>query len=258
MNALEIVKTAAHRIGIVSPNTIEDIESLTIAKRDSDAMLLLEGLNQTLHLAMAAGTSDTFKREISVSPSYRTPSTWTDVSIAQMGYNLYDVIKDYGGLYTAGFLGLFYKKGEVTTQVPDRVMFREMEFNKFLTLTSAAGYNVYSIINGKIYFLTDLDLSLYDDAKTRIAFIYKSLWAVEDVENNLKYSFTKNTDVALTDTELLILGTVLNYKAYMGMDVQYDAATFQTYIAALDKNRQRENQIRDNSLAHASSSHSLY
>ncbi|MDR2251817.1 MAG: hypothetical protein LBD98_03200 [Endomicrobium sp.] len=258
MNALQIIKTAARRIGIVPPKTLANVNTQDASLYDADAAILLEALNETIHGSLTIGVADRFKIFVNVVPEIPTPDNPNVplLGISSMRLAFREVAPSFASFISSGFIGQVTEKlPDVITQKKIAKMFYEMEYDKFMTLNSNNGINAFAIVGDYAYIVTDLDFEkTYDISSLIFSFGYKSLFGVRESNGLLpptytyKYSFEKNDDESLSDSELLILGTVCNYKSYMGIDYQFDSQKFQAYIAALQKNMQRGNLIKDNSL----------
>ena len=108
--------------------------------------------------------------------------------------------------------------------------------------------NMFKIYNGQVCFISRTSFDATFKFNT-LRFSYRSSYGVmPQGALNPVNTFSHDTDDTSIDNELLIAGTVVNYKAYQGMDYQFDYQKFNDYLTALERNRQRNNLFRDTSM----------
>jgi hypothetical protein len=246
MQCLDLIQEAATRIGIVPPSTIENVSNPDPSKRNPDAMILLGALNETMRQALVKNLFDPFCVMVKV--------VLTGADNVPNAGNTYifpirTKLPDFGGLLSSYF-EVEYGNGVLQTFFetdPDT-------FLKFWKEPMSTGTkpmpqkNIFRIYNNKVSFIAReafTPTSLFSN----IGFSYRSTFGVMlPDKTTTANSFKYDADTSTVDDELLIAGTVLNYKAYQGMEYQFDAQKYSAYLDALEKNRQNNNTIRDNSL----------
>jgi uncharacterized membrane protein (GlpM family) len=244
----------------MQPSTIENVSSSDPSKKDPDAMILLGMLNETMRHAIIKNLFDPF----CVMAKYVFTK---DDGIQTAGntyiFNIKGKFPDYAGMLTTYFL-IEYADAKPTSSnaiVGSPRTFFECDADMFQKFWREPGTtdakpnptkNMYRIYNGNVYFICS---ETFTDklAFNNIRFSYRSAYGVIPKGSTTPVSsFTKDDDTSNVDDELLITGTVLNYKAQQGMDFQFDTQKFNAYLEALERNRQKANLFRDQSMQNPS------
>jgi hypothetical protein len=244
MNCLELVQEAAVRVGIVQPSTIENVSSPDPSRKDPDAMILLGALNETMRQAIVKNLFDPFCAMAKIDVSTEAPATGNTYI-----FSLLPKCPDFAGLLSSYF-NIECSDGSTQT-------FFEIDPDNFLkywkdvsgtTPDVMPSKNSFKIYNGQVYFISRKPFDANFKVGT-IRFSYRSNFGVMPKGATKPTNvFSLDTDTTNIDNELLIAGTVLNYKAYQGMDYQFDMQKYTDYLTALERNRQRNNLFRDTSL----------
>jgi hypothetical protein len=230
----------------VPPSTIENVSNPDPSKRNPDAMVLLGALNETMRQALVKNLFDPF------CVMSKVALTETD-NVPNAGNTYIFPIKakkpDFGGLlssyfeveYGNGVLLNFFETDQDT-------------FLKFWKEPMSTGpqpiphKNMFKVFNNNVSFIASEAFTAVNVFKI-ISFSYRSTFGVMLPDKiTPANSFKYDADTSTVDDELLIAGTVLNYKAYQGMDYQFDAQKYSEYLKALETNRQRNNIVKDTSL----------
>jgi hypothetical protein len=260
MNCLSIIQEAAVRVGIVQPSTIENVSSPDPSRKDPDAMILLGALNETMRQAVVKNLFDPFTvmAKIAADNVQKAGNTYI--------WPILTKCADFGGLLSSYFNVEFLDAAEPpskkensapTATIANTETFFECDPDNFLKHWKDPGVtapqpiperNMFKLYNGSVYFIARQAFAANRFFGV-IRFSYRSTYGVLPVGSTTPTSsFTKDTDTSNVDGELLIAGTVLNYKAYQGMDYQFDMQKYTDYLKALESNRRTNNLFRDNSL----------
>jgi hypothetical protein len=234
---LQMIQEAAVRVGILQPTTIENVGATAAALKDPDAMVLLGALNETMRQTAVLNLFDPL-----------TKFCEQDVGGSDSGYKCTSVLPaDYAGMLSSFFVATYAK-----ADLPHEQYFEHDPdtFSNVWAKGKPIGKNMFRIINS-LFWIVDRAGFSGDRKIVHISYAYRSSYAVMQGgdANKLVDTFTLDNDTTHIDRELLVSGTVLNYKAYNGIDYQFDMQKHQNYVSALEKNRQNTNLFRDNSMA---------
>jgi hypothetical protein len=255
--AINIVKEAARRIGIISPDTIEYVNKTETNpdKYDSDAAILLSGLNCAINDLISQNLwwecFDSFEDEAKGS------------STAEIDF--FYLPEDFGGFITSGFIGIYIPVDtpiERITEVDIAVAeIKEGSYDNFIRCfpfallernIQSGNPNVvgrFSILNDHGYFISALNPLEY----TRYLCLgfYRSVYGVVNAleEKGAKY-FKNDNDYSKIDPELLVRGAVLYYAQTMGLDTSIHMQRYAQYLQACQQNRANRNKIIDSSLSY--------
>jgi hypothetical protein len=247
MTAIQMIQEVATRLGITRPSTIEVLTGNVESIVDRDALIMLGALNQSIRSAAAAFT-------------WRDMVVYKDVtatlSVDQEGKPLYHSITldkecvGYDGM-ASSFVYFHYDEAEAS-----KVILRQMSFDKFMLTrgdrrTDAPNYgdiylderygNGYAIIGRTLETACPIMYNTLTNPylipeKIKCFISYKCSYPVIKQEGtpqmpeDRKILFTKDGDMPVIDDECVILGTLMNYKNYIGRDYQLEVKLFMDYI----------------------------
>jgi hypothetical protein len=216
--ALSIIQESAMRVGVSIPGTIQTIVENDRSVIDKNAQLLLGGLNSTAY----------YSATLYDWPDLRVYSTHTITEeTSELDFDTF--FSGYEKMISDGFT---VNDGDIIYYVQQA---NEDDFIRLTNLTPSekaridrSKFNVYVVRGGKLVFAQPLKVGI------TLSCTYKTRYPVIDyVLETPVPRFINDLDKSYIDTELLILGTVLNYKSYIGDDFRKEAQMFDEYAKYL-------------------------
>jgi hypothetical protein len=222
--ALVLVQEAALRMGLSIPQTIQTVLESDKSAIDKNTQLLLGGLNSIAY----------YSTTLYDWPSMRIDGIYEVTEEGIISINMLDKFPGYDKMITDGFL----------CNMPNNRMIRIQQCNEdrymeILNLPAnevhridEEGFNVYVQRGNSIYFARPLKKD------SVLHCVYKTRFPVIDALSGTPVPrFSNDRDLSYIDSELLVIGTVLNYKSYIGDDYRKEAQVFDEYAKYLKSTR---------------------
>jgi len=193
MTALDLVREASVRLGIVAPKTLFPDMS-DASKFDTDAQLLLGALKQSV------------RNSVAIAPFQQLITFWQTQDMVGAG-----------GSFTLpmpeGFDGLV---SDVLARATKAAWHLELITYSDYIFDSNPGF----VVHGDIMEVVHLP-----EQRSIFSYFYKTKYSYADSEVP-----NSDNDVNLLPDELLILGIVLYYKNYRGLDFQLEMKNYTEYV----------------------------
>jgi hypothetical protein len=251
-----MVKEAARRIGIISPNTIEFVNKTDTDpdKYDSDAAILLSGLNCAINDLISQNLWwECFEPLIDsvVEPVIRY-------------IDEFSLPEDFGGFVTSGFVGVYIPINTPIERITEgefiSVEIREGSYDNYIkcfpfalsgTSIESENPNIVNrfvmLNNHYVGFIPGLDPLKY--VRLICLGFYRSVYGVTTSTGSSKY-FKNDDDISKLDPELLVRATVLYYAQTMGLDTGIHMQRYMQYLQACQQNRANRTKIVDSILSY--------
>jgi hypothetical protein len=222
--AIVLVQEAALRLGLPIPTTIQQVIEADKSVIDKNTQLLLGGLNSIAYYATTLYDW----------PSMRINGKYDVVDDGTISINMQEKFPGYDKMITDGFLCNI--PGGRTIRIQQC---HEDRYLEILNLPAnevhrmdEEGFNVYVYRGNSIYFARPLKKD------STLNCVYKTRFPVTDAVTGVPVPrFSNDKDVSYIDSELLVIGTVLNYKSYIGDDYRKEAQVFDEYAKYLKSTR---------------------
>jgi hypothetical protein len=243
MTALDIIREAARRIGILIPDHVTDAYNNEPDKRDPDKMLLVSGLNATVrqisllvNLPMKKVEAaidgnfifpdpDTLKLECFYRSSVELPVIKLINSIMYLTLEKDNkkIIKTLTEADVDDFLDIY---NAIETGIYDANDYTDSKY-----------YYKYCFLNNQLYLITHPDLRLANPV-----FLNFFYYSTQD-------DMITDTDRSVIDDELLILGTVIHYKNNMGIDFSWEQQMFDKCLESYVRSMDTRTKMKDPSIS---------
>ncbi|MDR3124482.1 MAG: hypothetical protein LBU10_01205 [Endomicrobium sp.] len=259
--AIFIVQEAARRVGVISPDTIENVYKTEKKpdEYDSDATIFISGLNQTV--------TDVMGKEGLIS-NYEPLEIWFKDAPTDVAYDEIDLPEDFGGFVSSGVIVMYYPQDKplkdfdleyiklIELKESDSDTFVKSFINVLFNIKDLSKENLNYVNRYKIRHNSQLiytynipDYTKY--VKVVAIGIYKSLHGVNSPSlGKRKKYFDTDGDWTDIDVELLVRGTALYYAQTMGMESRLHQQRYEEYIANMIKNQANKNRIVDSSMTY--------
>jgi hypothetical protein len=230
--AIDLIQEAALRLGINIPYTIQTTLESDRSVIDKNAQLLLGSLNSIAY----------YSTTLYDWPSMRVDGIYNVKAdnIKELDTNI--VFPGYDKMITDGFICNIDKDRMILIQqtTEDKyVQLANMPQNE-ATAIDNEGFNLYILRGNRICFSRPLKNG------STLRCVYKTRFPVVDaVTKKPVPRFTNDNDLSYIDSELLVIGIILNYKSYIGDDYRKEAQVFDEYAKYLKSTRAGNRIIKE-------------
>jgi hypothetical protein len=247
--ALQLVKAAALRLGMTTPSSLPYSNGQSTTIEDKDALLLLGALN-----AAVKNITYTYSWRELIRQAVFTPNFYDSSSIiinadgslvpppippATLGANKFlgwDINKICVGFDGIASNCLLYPKKHMRIPL--------LTYDKFLYMSEDGRIDpIFETVEQNGYIITNNLLELVhrynegsDLSAGNVYFYYKTKFPVVKAagmlwnDSDVQLYFVEDEDWSPIDDEILILGTIINYKNYIGRDFQLEFKQYNDYI----------------------------
>jgi hypothetical protein len=230
--AIVLVQEAALRMGLTIPETIQPVLEADRSVIDKNTQLLLGGLNSIAY----------YSTTLYDWPSMRIDGTYDVIDENTTVINTQDKFPGYDKMISDGFLCNISGDRQVIIQQCNEDRYIEIlnlppgEAHRF----DEEGFNVYVQRGNNICFARPLKVG------STLKCVYKTRFPVIDAITGTPVPrFSNDKDLSYIDSELLVIGTVLNYKSYIGDDYRKEAQVFDEYAKYLKSTRAGNKIIKE-------------
>jgi hypothetical protein len=228
--ALVLVQEAALRMGLSIPQTIQPVIEADKSVIDKNTQLLLGGLNSIAY----------YSTTLYDWPSMKIDGTYEVIDDNVASLDTQVIFPGYDKMITDGFLCNMTDNRTVKIQQCNEDRYIEilnLPANEVHRIDDE-GYNVYVQRGNNICFARPLKKG------SVLHCVYKTRFPVIDAIEGIPVPrFSNDKDLSYIDSELLVIGTVLNYKSYIGDDYRKEAQVFDEYAKYL-KSTRSSNRIK--------------
>jgi hypothetical protein len=249
--ALQLVKSAALRLGMTAPESLPYSSGQSTTIEDKDALLLLGALNAAVKNITYTYSWRELIRQAVFSPNYYdvssiiidedgkivpppTPPATLATGQRFLGWDINEMCVGFDGIVSNCLL--FPQKH---MRIP------LLTYDKFLYMSEDKGFDpIFETIEQNGYIITNNLLELvhrYGEgiqpySSPKVYFYYKTKFPVVRQngqlwnDESIQLYFVSNDDWSPIDDEVLILGTIINYKNYIGRDFQLEFKQYNDYI----------------------------
>lgn len=243
MTALDIIREAAGRLSINNkPYDLSSLSYSVASETTKEAALLLSALNKTGRIVCASFSFP----ELVVTRSFKP----TNVPVVNQntdlnGYELEYIAPGYDGMVSTYFYNPTPLIG-ISPALP------YMTIDDFMVIRQNQNPDP-SIPNGYIIQGEYVCFSKLLDPDSNYYFTYKTKFPFKNILSGttLKMTIDNNDDRCLMDDELMILGTVMNFKNYLNRPFQFEMKEYTEYIEHIRTIRGPVEIIREGSYRNA-------
>jgi hypothetical protein len=244
MTTLQLIRAASTRLGMVAPSTVPQIVGTATTIEDKDALLLLGALNAAVKnvtfmyswrelIRQASFQPNIYDDSAVVTPAKPAPPNPLGANIMH-GFDINKICVGFDGIISNCLLDpLRHQKIPLLTY--EKYLERIYD-NNVDPIYENANWNGYIITNNLLNLVIRYGEGAAVDPLNKIYLYYKTKYPVVKaagnlyVDNDLQQFFVNADDWSPIDDEVLILGTVVNYKNYIGRDFQLEFKQFNDYI----------------------------
>jgi len=224
MTALDIIREAAGRLSINNkPYDLSSLSYSVASETTKEAALLLSALNKTGRIVCASFSFP----ELVVTTSFNPGNVPDDNKNQDLnGFELEYIAPGYDGMVSTYFYDPRKVEG-VSPALP------YITIDDYMVIRQEAQGQVNNYPNGYIIQGEYVCFAQYLDPEASYYFTYKTKYPFKYLDSQgatLKMTIDKNDDTCLMDDELMILGTVMNFKNYLNRPFQFEMKEYTEYI----------------------------
>jgi hypothetical protein len=236
LNCIEIIQETALRLGMLPPNDdsiIKFIKEKDAANIDRDTQLLMGALNQAARNAAIAFNWKEFTIRMYFYPYCNSEFGWNPIV---EGFDIEFIAPGYDGILSNSF---YIPTEEKHRRFIENVTIDEFTIRKENDKDCRNGYIFQS---GYVCFAKKLP-------ETKIYFTYKTAFpfiTITSQGDKIPSAYVVDgLDQVVMDDEVLILGTIINYKNYVGLDSQLEQALYNQFLEHLKTRSESLTVIRE-------------
>jgi hypothetical protein len=230
--ALELIQEAALRLGLPIPYTIQTVIESDKSVIDKNSQLLLGGLNAIAYYATTLYDW----------PAMRIDGSYTVLTDTVKEIDTHVSFPGFDKMITDGFICNLDSERVVRIQQTTEDKYVELANmpQNGATAIDNEGFNLYIFRGNKLCFGRPLkkDSVLHCVYKTRFP-------VLDSVTGQPIPRFSNDKDLSYIDSELLVIGIILNYKSYIGDDYRKEAQVFDEYAKYLKSTRAGNRIIKE-------------